>query len=177
MVEIEEAVQASIPFPTICVRKANTIAIHSELPQVDTSNTWWLIIIKVNSHFAPCRSSCGSMNPQRKYWPDLTSIRPARHTMVSEISFFLFISNKLVQGYRVWVNPRCLSACIRQCNTIDITRRSPSYEIRLSKYSNRGFEIYLPTLRRDQVNLSSPVCPSPPSAISRAYNFYLDIYQ
>ena len=41
---------------------------------------------------------------------------------------------------------------MRQCNTVDMTRRSPSYEVRLAKYSTRGFEIYVPTLRRADVD-------------------------
>ena len=39
-----------------------------------------------------------------------------------------------------------------QINTIDLTRRSPSYEMRLSKYAHRGFEIYWPALDRSLVD-------------------------
>jgi hypothetical protein len=39
-----------------------------------------------------------------------------------------------------------------QINTIDLTRRSPSYENRLSKYSHRGFEIYWPLLDRSRID-------------------------
>lgn len=52
------------------------------------------------------------------------------------------------------MNPRALAACIRQANTIDITRRSPSYEVRLAKYADRGFEIYFPALERTRLNYS-----------------------
>ncbi|PPQ82853.1 hypothetical protein CVT26_008103 [Gymnopilus dilepis] len=52
----------------------------------------------------------------------------------------------------VWVNPRSLAAIIRQANTIDITRRSPSYKMRLAKYASRGFEVYIPSLKRAEVN-------------------------
>src|ERR1700742_3392677 len=41
---------------------------------------------------------------------------------------------------------------MRQANTVDMTRRSPSYEIRLAEYSTRGFEVYVPTLERDRVD-------------------------
>lgn len=41
---------------------------------------------------------------------------------------------------------------MRQCNTVDMTRRSPSYEIRLAKYSQRAFEVYVPTLKRDEID-------------------------
>ncbi|KDR65581.1 hypothetical protein GALMADRAFT_148580 [Galerina marginata CBS 339.88] len=55
-------------------------------------------------------------------------------------------------GEKLWINPRGFAALVRRCNTVDMTRRSPSYELRLAKYAKRGFEVYLPTLRRDQVN-------------------------
>ena len=41
---------------------------------------------------------------------------------------------------------------MRQANTVDMTRRSPSYEIRLAKYASRGFEIYVPDLRRADID-------------------------
>ncbi|KAF8905742.1 hypothetical protein CPB84DRAFT_1960271 [Gymnopilus junonius] len=55
-------------------------------------------------------------------------------------------------GNRVWANPRAVVAMMRQCNTVDMTRRSPSYEVRLSKYSQRGFEVYVPNLERDKID-------------------------
>ena len=39
-----------------------------------------------------------------------------------------------------------------QCNHVDLSRRSPSYENRLSKYSRRGFEIYFSDLDRSKVD-------------------------
>lgn len=39
-----------------------------------------------------------------------------------------------------------------QCNDIDLTRRSPSYENRLSKYSHRGFEVYCDFLDRSRID-------------------------
>jgi hypothetical protein len=39
-----------------------------------------------------------------------------------------------------------------ECNTIDLSRRSPSYENRLSKYSHRGFEVYWPLLDRGRID-------------------------
>ncbi|KAF8164736.1 hypothetical protein B0H34DRAFT_647969 [Crassisporium funariophilum] len=55
-------------------------------------------------------------------------------------------------GNRVWANPRAIVALMRQCNTIDVTRRSPSYEVRLAKYSGRAFEVYVPTLKREDID-------------------------
>lgn len=55
-------------------------------------------------------------------------------------------------GKSVFAAPRALGAFITQSNTIDLTRRSPSYENRLSKYSHRGFEVHWPLLDRDRID-------------------------
>ena len=55
-------------------------------------------------------------------------------------------------GDRVWANPRAIVSMMRQSNTVDMTRRSPSYEVRLTKYSTRGFEVYVPGLKRDEID-------------------------
>ena len=55
-------------------------------------------------------------------------------------------------GTRVLANPRSIVAMVRQANTVDITRRSPSYEVRLAKYAARGFEVYVPELRREDID-------------------------
>lgn len=57
-------------------------------------------------------------------------------------------------GQHVLANPRALAACMTQCNDIDLSRRSPSYESRLSKYSHRGFEVYCGFLDRTRVDPS-----------------------
>lgn len=55
-------------------------------------------------------------------------------------------------GSQVHAAPRAIAAFITQCNTIDLTRRSPSYENRLSKYSHRGFEVHWPLLDRTRID-------------------------
>ncbi|RDW70384.1 hypothetical protein BP5796_08781 [Coleophoma crateriformis] len=55
-------------------------------------------------------------------------------------------------GKQVFAAPRAIAAFVTQCNTIDLTRRSPSYENRLSKYSHRGFEVHWPLLDRSRVD-------------------------
>ncbi|KAK4993009.1 hypothetical protein LTR50_000715 [Elasticomyces elasticus] len=55
-------------------------------------------------------------------------------------------------GKQVWASPRAIGAYMTQTNTIDLTRRSPSYENRLSKYSHRGFEVYWPLLDRSRID-------------------------
>ncbi|KAF7937481.1 uncharacterized protein EAE98_001795 [Botrytis deweyae] len=55
-------------------------------------------------------------------------------------------------GKQVYMSPRAVGSFITQCNTIDLTRRSPSYENRLSKYSHRGFEVHWPMLDRSRID-------------------------
>ncbi|KAA8645611.1 hypothetical protein EYZ11_003498 [Aspergillus tanneri] len=55
-------------------------------------------------------------------------------------------------GKQVYVSPRALASYITQINRVDLSRRSPSYENRLSKYSHRGFEIFWPELDRSRVD-------------------------
>ncbi len=55
-------------------------------------------------------------------------------------------------GKQVYAAPRAIAAFVTQCNTIDLKRRSPSYENRLSKYNHRGFEVYWPLLDRSQID-------------------------
>lgn len=55
-------------------------------------------------------------------------------------------------GSRVYASPRAIVAMMRQCNTVDVTRRSPSYEVRLTKYSSRDFEVFVPQLNRADID-------------------------
>lgn len=55
-------------------------------------------------------------------------------------------------GNEVYVTPRALASFVTQINQIDLSRRSPSYENRLSKYSHRGFESYWSELDRSMVD-------------------------
>lgn len=73
---------------------------------------------------------------------------------VSEIltGFDVDCSCVAYDGSQVWATPRAVVAFTTQTNTIDLTRRSPSYENRLSKYSHRGFEVYWPLLDRSQID-------------------------
>ncbi|KAG8894313.1 hypothetical protein FRC00_009125, partial [Tulasnella sp. 408] len=52
-------------------------------------------------------------------------------------------------GTRVLAAPRAIAALMTQCNRVAMDRRSPSYEVRLTKYAARGFEIHVPDLRRE----------------------------
>lgn len=55
-------------------------------------------------------------------------------------------------GRQVYLAPRALAAYITQVNQVDLTRRSPSYEARLSKYSHRGFEVFWSQLDRTRID-------------------------
>ncbi|GMH44672.1 hypothetical protein BSKO_12624 [Bryopsis sp. KO-2023] len=55
-------------------------------------------------------------------------------------------------GDQVWVTPRCHLALVNQINPLNLTRRSPTYEVRLAKYARRGFEVPIPDLQRDRID-------------------------
>lgn len=55
-------------------------------------------------------------------------------------------------GKRAWVACRAHHAITSQVNTVDMTRRSPSYESRLAKYASRGFEVAVPGLQRSRID-------------------------
>lgn len=92
----------------------------------------------------------------------IVSQYPTRHVQivlrlyksVSEIltGFDVDCSCVAYDGNQVWAAPRALVAYMTQTNTFDLSRRSPSYENRLSKYSHRGFEVYWPLLDRSKVD-------------------------
>jgi len=92
----------------------------------------------------------------------IASQHPVRHVQIvlriyrsiSEIltGFDVDCSCAAYDGHEVWTSPRALAAYMTQINTIDLTRRSPSYENRLSKYAKRGFEVYWPELDRSKVD-------------------------
>ncbi|KAF7313210.1 CFIA complex component [Mycena kentingensis (nom. inval.)] len=47
-------------------------------------------------------------------------------------------------GNRVYATPRAIVAMMQQSNSVDLERRSPSYENRLGKYAWRGYEVFVP---------------------------------
>lgn len=73
---------------------------------------------------------------------------------VSEIltGFDIDCSGAAYDGKQVYCTPRALQSYITQINHVDLSRRSPSYENRLSKYSHRGFEVYWPELDRSRID-------------------------
>ncbi|RYP56917.1 hypothetical protein DL769_009824 [Monosporascus sp. CRB-8-3] len=68
------------------------------------------------------------------------------------ICFDIDCSGAAYDGEQVYCTPRALASYITQINPIDLSRRSPSYENRLSKYSHRNFEVYWPELNRSRVD-------------------------
>lgn len=55
-------------------------------------------------------------------------------------------------GKDVYMTPRCHQAITRQMNTVDMSRRSPTYELRLAKYALRGFAVEVPSLQRERID-------------------------
>ena len=55
-------------------------------------------------------------------------------------------------GSSVWMSPRAHHAIVYQANTVDMTRRSPSYELRLSKYASRGFSTLIPSMDESKID-------------------------
>ncbi|KAF4472702.1 ankyrin repeat [Fusarium albosuccineum] len=97
-----------------------------------------------------------------KYAITIASQYPVRHVQivlrvyksVSEIltGFDIDAAGGAYDGKQVYVTPRALGSFITQINHVDLTRRSPSYENRLSKYSHRNFEVYWPELDRSRID-------------------------
>ncbi|ODA83814.1 hypothetical protein RJ55_02330 [Drechmeria coniospora] len=97
-----------------------------------------------------------------KYAVTIASQYPVRHVQivlrvyksVSEIltGFDIDAAGGAYDGKQVYVTPRALGSFITQINHIDLTRRSPSYENRLSKYSHRNFEVYWADLDRSRID-------------------------
>jgi len=73
---------------------------------------------------------------------------------ISEIltGFDIDAAGGAYDGDQVYVTPRALGSFISQINHVDLSRRSPSYENRLSKYSHRNFEVYWPDLDRSKID-------------------------
>jgi Ankyrin repeats (3 copies) len=92
----------------------------------------------------------------------IASKHPTRHVQIvlriyksiSEIltGFDVDCSCVAYDGKQVYASPRAIAAFVTQINEIDLSRRSPSYESRLSKYSRRGFEAYWPQLDRTRID-------------------------
>ncbi|TGO46320.1 hypothetical protein BCON_0331g00030 [Botryotinia convoluta] len=92
----------------------------------------------------------------------IASQHPTRHVQIvlrlydsiSQIitGFDVDCSCAAYDGKQVYMSPRAVGSFVTQCNTIDLTRRSPSYENRLSKYSHRGFEVHWPMLDRSRID-------------------------
>lgn len=97
-----------------------------------------------------------------KYAVTIASQYPVRHIQIvlrvyksiGEIltGFDIDAAGGAYDGKQVYVTPRALGSFISQINHVDLSRRSPSYENRLSKYSHRNFEVHWPELDRSRVD-------------------------
>ena len=92
----------------------------------------------------------------------IVSEYPTRHVQIvlrlykniTEVltGFDVDCSGVAYDGKQVLATPRAMAAFMTQINGIDLTRRSPSYENRLSKYSHRGFEVHWPVIDRARID-------------------------
>ncbi|CAH0048968.1 unnamed protein product [Clonostachys solani] len=55
-------------------------------------------------------------------------------------------------GGQVYTTPRGAASIMTRTNTIDLTRRSPSYEYRLYKYRSHNFDVYWDFLERSRID-------------------------
>ena len=99
------------------------------------------------------------MNPQVRSFKSITidnkfQIVLRVYKSIGEIltGFDIDAAGGAYDGKQVYVTPRALGSFITQINHIDLTRRSPSYENRLSKYSHRNFEVYWSDLQRNLID-------------------------
>ncbi|CAK9103620.1 Uncharacterized protein R883 [Durusdinium trenchii] len=53
---------------------------------------------------------------------------------------------------QVFATPRGVHALLSGYNSVDLSRRSPSYEMRLAKYGSRGFAVHVPDLDRAKLD-------------------------
>ncbi|CAI6095948.1 unnamed protein product [Clonostachys chloroleuca] len=92
----------------------------------------------------------------------IVSQYPTRHIQivlrlyksVSEIltGFDVDCSCFAFDGTQVYATPRGITSFCSQTNTIDLSRRSPSYESRLAKYARRGFDIFYADFDRKRID-------------------------
>ncbi|KAF7965299.1 hypothetical protein HWV62_44538 [Athelia sp. TMB] len=68
------------------------------------------------------------------------------------LSFDVDSASVAFNGGKVLITPRAALSFKTQSNTVDLSRRSPSYEYRLAKYHSRGFEVFVENLCRQNVN-------------------------
>jgi hypothetical protein len=134
---IYEAVRDSVPWDVTCVRTRHTVSIHC------ASSLWYRATISPDTPYTTAQYPYRCIQIVLRLYSS-----PAEILAGFDVDVPCFVYD----GLRVWGSPRGIVAMMRQANTVDMTRRSPSYEVRLAKYSLRDFEIYVPDLRRDDID-------------------------
>ena len=151
IVTIYEAVRDSVPWDVTCVRTKHTVSIHCK---------WYTKLIACSFYLLP-------LSAQYPYRSIQIVLRLYSSPAEVLTGFDVDAPCCAYDGDRVWANPRAIVSMMRQSNTVDMTRRSPSYEVRLAKYSSRGFEVYVPGLKRDEIDPT--VRPFSPNSILLMY--------
>lgn len=139
LLEIYDAVQAASPYEIRAFRSAHAISLVSVYP-------YRHVQIVLRLYNSPSEILMGFDVDACAAGKFLCPISE-HHNHTASISL-----SPGFDGSDVFVCPRTALAMITQSNTVDMTRRSPSYEMRLSKYAERGFEVLVQGLDRDRVD-------------------------
>jgi hypothetical protein len=67
------------------------------------------------------------------------------------LGFDVDVCSIVYDGISVKLSERCKYALTHHVNTVDLSRRSPTYEVRLAKYYFRGFDIFVPNFDYDRL--------------------------
>ena len=157
IISIFEAVRDSIPWDVTCVRTKHTVSIHCMRYGIHTL---------FYAHF---------LSAQYPYRNIQIILRLYSSPAEVLAGFDVDAPCCAYDGDRVWANPRAIVSMMRQSNTVDMTRRSPSYEVRLAKYCSRGFEVYVPGLKRDDIDPS--VCSFRFLSLNTPADLFAQIYE
>lgn len=92
-----------------------------------------------------------------RYNENVVSIRKEEHGEIQVIKRFYKIFDQILHGFdvdascvgvtfdgRIWMTERFKYAFMKNCLTVNISRLSRSYELRLAKYHRRGWDLYIP---------------------------------
>lgn len=129
MSEIYESIKACARADVTCIRSAHAVTIVCEWPQ--------------RYRPYPKFSNCRHIQIILRLYSSPSEILVGFDIDACAVGF---------NGSDVFACPRAFISLVTQSVTVDMSRRSPSYEMRLAKYATRGFEIFVPDLRREDID-------------------------
>jgi hypothetical protein len=131
ILEIYESVEARSSEEVTCIRTTRAITIVSQFPQRYISTRSFL--------------NCRHIQIILRLYSSPSEILSGFDVDACAVGY---------DGTQVYASPRAFISHITQTVTVDVAMQSASYEMRLIKYASRGFEIYVPNLRRDEISLA-----------------------